>query len=118
MDELVAEQRLYATVGSRDRHGEPCFPAREGDESIPLIGHDPAPRPAVGFGTTSGRGSADLYHATSYRVRGFLRRLPAGRLPSQEQQDAYRAHCRWIGKADGWELPRGFTFVTEHNRTR
>lgn len=118
VDELISEQRLYSVAGSRDRHGEPSFPARDGDESILLVGHDPAPRPAVGFGTASDRGSTGSYHATSYRVRGFLRRLPAGSLPSSEQQDAYRAHCRWIGKADGWELPRGFTFVTEHDRTR
>ena len=49
-------------------------------------------------------------------VPGHLRRLLPGRSPSDVQRAAFREHCRRLGKADGWELPYGYTFVTEHTR--
>ncbi|MEV7158800.1 hypothetical protein AB0N77_29960 [Streptomyces misionensis] len=49
-------------------------------------------------------------------VPGHLRRLRPGCSPSDVQRAAFREHCRRLGKADGWELPYGYTFVTEHTR--
>ncbi|MEW2418432.1 hypothetical protein AB0953_32790 [Streptomyces sp. NPDC046866] len=51
-------------------------------------------------------------------VAGHLRRLRSGCSPSAAQRAAFRDHCRRLGKADGWELPYGYTFVTEHMRGR
>jgi hypothetical protein len=69
-------------------------------------------RPGSGGGTPSRVTGAEHF------VHGFLRRLPAGWEPTDVQRAAYREHCRRVGKADGWELPRGYTFVTAHSRRR
>ncbi|MFF9504916.1 hypothetical protein [Streptomyces sp. NPDC014656] len=116
VEELLAERHLYAAVGSRGPDGEPHHPVRDGESRIPLVGYEPrpvvVPRPGPGaHGLPQGPG-------LEYAVPGFLRRLPAGSEPSDVQRAAYRAHCRHAGKADGWELPRGYTFVTPHSRRR
>ncbi|MGC0373523.1 hypothetical protein [Streptomyces sp. SAI-229] len=64
-------------------------------------------------GHGSGRGTG-----AGHFVHGFLRRLPADCRPTDAQRAAYREHCRRVGKADGWELPHGYTFVTAHSRRR
>ncbi|MFC5724472.1 hypothetical protein ACFP1Z_30385 [Streptomyces gamaensis] len=116
VDELLAERRLYAATGSRDADGRPHYPAREGESAIALIGYAPNPvvvsRPGPGVGAPSRETGAEHF------VHGFLRRLPADQRPTDAQRDAYRAHCRHVGKADGWELPPGYTFVTAHSRRR
>lgn len=116
VEELLAERHLYPAVGSRGADGEPHHPARQGEPRLPLVGYAPrpivVPRPgAKGIGLPQDAGF-------EYAVHGFLRRLPAGREPSDTQRAAYRAHCRHAGKADGWELPRGYTYVTPHLRRR
>lgn len=116
VEELLAERHLYAAAGSRGVDGEPHHPARDGEPRIPLVGY--APRPVVA--PRPGAGGSGILQGTGveYVVHGFLRRLPAGREPSDVQRAAYREHCRHVGKADGWELPRGYTFVTPHSRRR
>ncbi|MFC8389789.1 hypothetical protein [Streptomyces sp. NPDC057238] len=116
VDELLGEHHLYAATGSRGADGEPHYPAREGEAAIPLIGYAPnpvvLPRPGTGgHGPARGTGAEHFVH-------GFLRRLPADCRPTDVQRAAYREYCRRIGKADGWELPRGYTFVTAHSRRR
>ncbi|WP_234365015.1 hypothetical protein [Streptomyces sp. RTd22] len=116
VEELMAERRLYAATGSRDTYGIPHHPAREGEARIPLVGYDPAPRPTPRrhghYAASSGR------MQTEYFVHGFLRRLPADQEPSEDRRIAYREHSRLLGKADGWELPPGYTFVIGHARSR
>ncbi|MFC9096925.1 hypothetical protein [Streptomyces sp. NPDC057072] len=116
VEELLAERLLYAAAGSRGADGEPHHPARAGEPPIPLVGYAPnpvvVPRPGSGGGTPSRVAGAEHF------VHGFLRRLPAGWEPTDVQRAAYREHCRRVGKADGWELPRGYTFVTAHSRRR
>ncbi|MFF0298658.1 hypothetical protein ACFYSX_34440 [Kitasatospora sp. NPDC004622] len=119
VEELLAVGRLYSATGSRDENGCPHHPARAGQQPIPLIGYNPNPVPAP-------RASASPVApdqnwpgpATPHQVHGFLRRLRPGSSPSEAQRAAYRRHCRKLGKADGWELPTGYTFVTEHTRAR
>ncbi|WP_406066212.1 hypothetical protein OG462_41690 [Streptomyces sp. NBC_01077] len=114
--DLITEGLLYTDAGSRGANGEPHHPPRDGEPLILLVGYAPAPvvvpRPA------SGGGGLPQGMGIEYVVHGFLRRLPQGREPSDAQRAAYRASCRRVGKADGWELPRGYTFVTSHVRRR
>ncbi|MGK9462454.1 hypothetical protein ACSLFT_20780 [Streptomyces sp. G6] len=114
--ELLDERHLYAATGSRGADGQPHHPAREGEAPIPLIGYAPdtmvLPRPGAG-----GHGPVQATGVEHF-VHGFLRRLPAGWTPTDAQRAAYREHCRRVGKADGWELPHGYTFVTAHSRRR
>ncbi|MBB0228187.1 hypothetical protein [Streptomyces calidiresistens] len=116
LDELLAEGHLYAATGSIDTNGEPHHPGRPGEPGVALIGYAPRavekPRSAPGFGIPPQSTGAE------HTVHGFLRRLPPGSEPSDAQRAAYRKHCRRVGKADGWELPRGYTFVEEHSRRR
>ncbi|MGX2994018.1 hypothetical protein JNUCC64_06895 [Streptomyces sp. JNUCC 64] len=116
VDELIAERELYEAEGSRAADGEPRHPARDGEPRIPLIGYDPRPVPVPrsGPGTVAPRQALGAEHF----VHGFLRRLPPGQHPTDAQRAAYRAHCRRVGKADGTELPGGYTFVTAHARRR
>ncbi|MET8980501.1 hypothetical protein ABZX85_33325 [Streptomyces sp. NPDC004539] len=113
--DLLAELLLESETGSRDAAGQPHFPARTGQRTIPLVAYRPAvlrvPRP---WGDDLGPGTGRVM--SFQHVPGHLRRLLPGRLASQTQRDAFRDHCRRLGKADGWELPEGYTFVTQHTR--
>ncbi|MFD7904616.1 hypothetical protein ACFV4G_20490 [Kitasatospora sp. NPDC059747] len=119
VDELISVARLYAASGSRDADGRPHYPAHPDEPPIPLIGYAPVviPRQRAAPATA---GSGDGWRSTPkpHQVHGFLRRLTPGTTPSEAQRAAYRRHCRKLGKADGWELPSGYTFVTEHTRAR
>lgn len=116
VDELLTKERLHAAVGSRGADGEPHYPVRDGEFPIDLICYTPAPvvlaRPGAGGGLRAPDRGAEHF------VQGFLRRLPAGWEPTDAQRAAYREHCQHVGKADGWQLPSGYTFVTSHSRRR
>ncbi|MFF8594363.1 hypothetical protein ACF061_23510 [Streptomyces sp. NPDC015220] len=114
--ELLGERLLEPDLGSRDPWGQPHFPARDREPIIPLIGYRPARRRVIRpWGGTEPEGEGLL--AIQF-VPGHLRRLRPGCSPSDVQRAAFREHCRRLGKADGWELPHGYTFVTEHTRGR
>ncbi|WP_328409966.1 hypothetical protein OG542_09715 [Streptomyces violaceus] len=112
--ELLAERVLEPALGSRDAWGQPHFPALDGQSAIPLLGYRPARRRVIRpwGGTEPGGGGLRGIQF----VPGHLRRLRPGCSPSELQRMAFREHCRRLGKADGWELPYGYTFVTEHTR--
>ncbi|MGW0120185.1 hypothetical protein [Streptomyces sp. NPDC003327] len=112
--ELLAERLLEPALGSRDAWGQPHHPARDGQPTIPLIGYRPLTRRVIrpwGGADPDGAGLLPLQF-----VAGHLRRLRPGCSPSEAQRAAFREHCRRLGKADGWELPYGYTFVIEHTR--
>ncbi|MER6446021.1 hypothetical protein [Streptomyces venezuelae] len=112
--ELLAERILEPTLGSRDAWGQPHYPARDEEPVIPLLGYRPVRRRVIRpWGGTEPDGPGLL--ALQF-VAGHLRRLRPGASPSEAQRAAFRAHCRRLGKADGWELPYGYTFVTDHTR--
>nr|WP_240449187.1 hypothetical protein [Streptomyces harenosi] len=114
--ELLAARLLEPATGSRDAWGQPHHPARVGEPFIPLLAYRPArPRVIRPWGGT-GPDSVGL-HGVQF-VPGHLRRLRPGCAPSEAQRAAFREYCRRLGKADGWELPDGYTFVTEHTRGR
>ncbi|MFF7333663.1 hypothetical protein [Streptomyces sp. NPDC008150] len=111
--ELFAERFLEPVLGSRDAWGRPHHPARDGQQIIPLLGYRPVQRRVIRpWGGTDGGGELRGIQF----VPGHLRRLRPGCFPSQVQRVAFREYCRRLGKADGWELPYGYTFVTEHTR--
>ncbi|MEW1603049.1 hypothetical protein [Streptomyces sp. NPDC093808] len=114
--ECLAEHLLYTDTGSRGADGEPHYPARDGEPTIPLIGYAPSPVVMPRAGSSSG--TPPQVTGVEHFVHGFLRRLPAGCEPTDAQRTAYREHCRRVGKADGWELPHGYTFVSSHSRRR
>lgn len=112
--ELLAEHLLEPALGSRDAWGQPHFPPRDGQRIIFLIGYRPAgPRVIRPWG--DGEPGGERLRGMQF-VPGHLRRLRPGCSPSDVQRAAFREHCRRLGKADGWELPYGYTFVTEHTR--
>ncbi|MFI6698065.1 hypothetical protein ACIBJC_03675 [Streptomyces sp. NPDC050509] len=115
-----ASGSLYPALGSRDRDGHPHHPGRPGERVIPLVGYTPdpiaLPRPA---GEPEGPGrSRPMESVALHHVPGHVRRLLPGSSPSEGQRVAFREYCRQLGKADGWELPVGYTFVTPHTRGR
>ncbi|MCX5380846.1 hypothetical protein [Streptomyces sp. NBC_00091] len=112
--ELLAERLLEPALGSRDAWGQPRYPAREDEPEIPLIGYRP-PRYRVRR-PWGGEGPAGEELRAVQFVAGHLRRLRPGASPSGLQRAAFREYCRGLGKADGWELPYGYTFVTAHTR--
>ncbi|WP_255345912.1 hypothetical protein [Streptomyces chartreusis] len=114
--ELFAERVLEPALGSRDAWGQPHYPARDGQPAIPLIAYRPVQLRVIrpwGGTDEGGQGLRGIQF-----VPGHLRRLRPGCSPSEVQRAAFREHCRRLGKADGWELPYGYTFVTEHTRGR
>ncbi|WP_420312457.1 hypothetical protein ACOB87_37225 [Streptomyces sp. YS-B37] len=114
--ELFMERVLEPSIGSRDTWGQPHHPARDGQPTIPLIGYRPAQRRVIrpwGGIEPGGEGLRSVQ-----LVPGHLRRRSPGCSPSEVQRAVFREHCRRLGKADGWELPYGYTFVTEHARGR
>ncbi|MEW1672200.1 hypothetical protein AB0O47_02970 [Streptomyces noursei] len=116
--ELLAEGLLAPALGSRDAWGQPHFPARDREPTIPLIGYRPVRRRVIRpwGGTDTEPSGVGL--SVAHFISGHLRRLRPGCSPSDGQRAAFREHCRRLGKADGWELPCGYTFVTEHTRCR
>ncbi|MFD5749553.1 hypothetical protein [Streptomyces sp. NPDC127033] len=113
---LLAERLLEPALGSRDLWGRPYFPARDKEPTIPLIGYRPVRQRVIRpwGGTDTEPTGVGLLPAQF--VSGHLRRLRPECLPSEGQRVAFREHCRRLGKADGWELPPGYTFVTEYTR--
>ncbi|KOV66843.1 hypothetical protein ADL01_25190 [Streptomyces sp. NRRL WC-3618] len=112
--ELFAERVLAPALGSRDAWGQPHYPTRDGQPVIPLIAYRSVRQRVI-----RPWGGTDLAGEGLYGVQfvpGHLRRLRPGCSPSEVQRAAFREHCRRLGKADGWELPYGYTFVTEHTR--
>lgn len=116
VDELLAERCLYPATGSRGANGEPHYPVLEGEVRIPLISY--VPSPVAVPRSAPGRDGHAQATGTEYFVHGFIRRLPVDWEPTEAQRIAYREYCRHVGKADGWELPHGYTFVTAHSRRR
>ncbi len=116
--ELLAEHLLEPALGSRDAWGQPHFPAHDGEPTIPLIGYRPALRRVVRPWGSTDPEPGDVGSLAVQLVSGHLRRLRPGCSPSDVQRTAFREYCRSLGKADGWELPPGYTFVTEHMRGR
>ncbi|MGG7569376.1 hypothetical protein [Streptomyces sirii] len=116
--ELLVARLLAPALGSRDAWGQPHFPARDREPTIPLIGYRPVRRRVIRpwGGTDTEPGGVGL--STPQFISGHLRRLRPGCSPSEGQRAAFREHCRRLGKADGWELPYGYTFVIEHTRCR
>ncbi|WP_406002415.1 hypothetical protein [Streptomyces sp. NBC_00829] len=120
VEALVAVGRLYMATGSRCVDGRPHYPGRPDEPEISLIGYtpDPVPVPRSPSGQSDFEQTGQTVPVVLHSVPGHLRRLLPDHSPSAAQRAAFREHCRRLGKADGWDLPDGYTFVTQHTRGR
>lgn len=117
ISELLAGRLLESVLGSRDGWGQAHFPPRDGQRTVPLLGYRPSQPRVIRPWAHTEPAVEEPYGVVQF-VPGHLRRLRPGHSPSEAQRTAFREHCRRLGKADGWELPYGYTFVTDHTRCR
>ncbi|GAA1426823.1 hypothetical protein GCM10009601_36770 [Streptomyces thermospinosisporus] len=99
-----------------NRAGMLRYPARSGERPVALLCYTPVLREA---------NREDLRHAepevaygvAAHRVAGHLMRIGhLGKEASAEARAAYREDHQRAGLAGPHELPRGFTYVREHER--
>lgn len=114
-ERLLSRGILTWEEGSFNRAGELHHPARYGETPIPLLCYTPTLRDAERENPRNGVGAA--YSASAHRVAGHLMRIGhLGKEASPEARAAYREDHRRAGLAGPHELPRGFTYVREHER--
>ncbi|NWF29418.1 hypothetical protein HW130_24700 [Streptomyces sp. PKU-EA00015] len=116
VERLLSRGVLTRGQGSLGAGGFLRHPARTGEPLVPLLCYVPVVRPA---------GEEDLeanpLHAThevsAHRVAGHLMRIGhLGKEASAEARAAYRQDHAAAGLVGPHELPRGFTYVREHQR--
>ncbi|MGD6741863.1 hypothetical protein ACOKM3_08495 [Streptomyces sp. BH106] len=116
IERLLSRGLLSWHEGSVNRAGMLHYPARRGERTVPLLCYAPALRAAD---------REDLRHAepevayslAAHRVAGHLMRIGhLGKEASAEARAAYRDDHQRAGLAGPHELPRGFTYVQEHER--
>ncbi|MFE1509086.1 hypothetical protein [Streptomyces sp. NPDC058726] len=115
IDRLLSRGILTWEEGSVNRAGMLHYPARRGDTPVPLLCYTPKLRDAEHEDLRDNAGAA---HSTSaHRVSGHLMRIGhLGKEASPEARAAYREDHKRAGLAGPHELPRGFTYVREHER--
>ncbi|MFH9041391.1 hypothetical protein ACH4FA_18885 [Streptomyces sp. NPDC017966] len=115
IDRLLSRRILTWEEGSVNRAGMLHYPARRGDTPVPLLCYTPALREAEHEDLRDDVGAA--YSASAHRVSGHLMRIGhLGKEASPEARAAYREDHKRAGLAGPHELPRGFTYVREHER--
>lgn len=116
IERLLSRRILTWAQGSLNRAGMLHYPARHGEKEVPLLCYAPALRVAE---------REDLqdvvadpaYGASAHRVAGHLMRIGhLGKEASAEAKRAYRDDHKRAGLAGPHELPRGYTYVREHER--
>lgn len=91
------------------------YPARRGETPVPLLCYAPTLRIADREELRNDAGTA--YSTSAHRVSGHLMRIGhLGRAASPEAEAAYREDRKRAGLAGPHGLPRGYTYVREHER--
>ncbi|MBJ6644301.1 hypothetical protein [Streptomyces sp. BSE7-9] len=115
IDRLLSRRILTWEEGGVNRAGMLHHPARRGDTPVPLLCYTPTLREAEREELRDDVGAA--YSMSAHRVAGHLMRIGhLGKEASPEARAAYREDHKRAGLAGPHELPRGFTYVREHER--
>ncbi|WP_392963884.1 hypothetical protein [Streptomyces sp. LN245] len=112
---LLSRGMLTWEQGSINASGALHCPARRGETPVPLLCYAPTLRAAE---REDLRNEAGAGHAMSaHRVAGHLMRIGhLGKEASTEAKAAYREDHARAGLAGPHVLPRGYTYVREHER--
>ncbi|MFF0205825.1 hypothetical protein [Streptomyces sp. NPDC005017] len=112
---LLARKVLTWEWGSVGAGGTLRYPARDGESTVELLCYTPALREVEH--DDPGTASGGRTEAGAHRVAGHLMRIGhLGKEASAEARAAYRYDHQRAGLAGPHELPRGFTYVREHER--
>ncbi|MFE9920240.1 hypothetical protein ACFYQA_01285 [Streptomyces sp. NPDC005774] len=115
VDRLLSRGILTWEQGSVNRAAMLHYPARRGETPVPLLCYAPALRVAEREDLRNDEGTA--YSTSAHRVSGHLMRIGhLGKEASPEAKAAYREDHKRAGLAGPHELPRGYTYVREHER--
>ncbi|MGC9409962.1 hypothetical protein [Streptomyces sp. DZ1-3] len=116
VDRLLSRSVLIWEQGSVNRAGMLHYPARRGERPIALLCYAPVLREASREELRN-TDAGSVYSAGAHRVAGHLMRIGhLGKGASAEARAAYREDHKKAGLAGPHELPRGFTYVREHER--
>lgn len=115
IERLLSRGILTWEQGSVSGVGELHHPARGGEIPVPLLCYAPPLRaPSQDEIRT---GMVAVGSMSAHRVSGHLMRIGhLGKVASPEARAAYSEDHRRAGLAGPHELPRGFTYVREHER--
>ncbi|MFD8014378.1 hypothetical protein [Streptomyces sp. NPDC058955] len=116
IERLLERGVLTLEQGSIGVGGHLHHPARGRERPVPLLCYAPTPRVAAteDLRAADGQGTSAL---SAHRVAGHLMRIGhLGKEASAEAEAAYRHDHRKAGLAGPHELPRGYTYVREHDR--
>ncbi|MFJ6685244.1 hypothetical protein [Streptomyces werraensis] len=115
IDRLLSRGLLTWEEGGVNRAGMLHYPARRGDTPVALLCYTPPLREAEREELRDDGGAS--YSMSAHRVAGHLMRIGhLGKEASPEARAAYREDHKRAGLAGPHELPRGFTYVREHER--
>lgn len=115
IERLISRRILTWEQGSVNRAGMLHYPARRGETPVPLLCYAPPLREAEREDLRNDVNAA--YGTSAHRVAGHLMRIGhLGKEASPEAKAAYREDHKRAGLAGPHELPRGFTYVREHER--
>ncbi|MER6269099.1 hypothetical protein [Streptomyces sp900105755] len=115
IERLLSRETLTWEEGSINAAGMLHYPARRGEAPVPLLCYAPTLRVAE---REDLRNEAGAGHGMSaHRVAGHLMRIGhLGKEASTEAKAAYREDHAAAGLAGPHVLPRGYTYVREHER--
>ncbi len=116
IERLLSRSILTWEQGSVNRAAMLHYPARRGETPVALLCYAPVLREANREDLRNSE-TEGVYSASAHRVAGHLMRIGhLGKEASPEAQAAYREDHKRAGLAGPHELPRGFTYVREHER--
>ncbi|MFH9573500.1 hypothetical protein [Streptomyces sp. NPDC017230] len=116
IERLLSRSVLTWEQGSMNRAATLHYPARPGETPVALLCYAPVLREADREDLRNAEPES-VYSAGAHRVAGHLMRIGhLGKGASAEAKAAYREDHKRAGLAGSHELPRGFTYVREHER--
>ncbi|MFF5519042.1 hypothetical protein [Streptomyces coeruleorubidus] len=116
IERLLLRRILTWEQGSLGRGGMLHYPTRRGEKPVQLLCYEPTLRVAEREDLAAADGHG-MHSASAHRVAGHLMRIGhLGKEASAEARAAYRHDHQRAGLAGSHELPRGYTYVREHER--